>query len=156
MRIVSAVVDEWDVIVRVLVAAVLGGVVGWDRELADKPAGVRTHMLVAAGAAVFVGGSLLIGSELEVAGTESARIDVSRVMAGVVTGVGFLGAGAIITGPKGVSGLTTAAGIWLVAGIGAAIALGYWWLGVVAAALTLLIQMAQFLAARVRGRASGA
>ena len=102
---------------RLLVAAALGGLLGYERESQGKSAGVRTHMLVAIGAALFV----LIPQQ---AGASSA--DLSRVLQGLIAGVGFLGAGAIILGTKQVEtqGLTTAAGIWVTAAIGAAAGMG--------------------------------
>lgn len=139
-------VDEWDIVVRVVVAAVLGGLVGYDRQAANKPAGIRTHMMVAAGASLFVGVSLLLSSGLEDLGTQAARIDASRITAGVVTGVGFLGAGSIIRQGGAVSGLTTAAGIWTVAAIGTAIAFGYWVLGVAATVVVLAIHGLSWIA----------
>ncbi len=102
---------------RLSVAAVLGGLLGFERAQQGKSAGVRTHMLVAMGAALFV----LIPQQ---AGVSSA--DLSRVLQGVVAGVGFLGAGAIFMGTKEVEprGLTTAAGIWVTAAIGMAAGMG--------------------------------
>ena len=102
---------------RLLVAAALGGLLGYEREKQGKSAGVRTHMLVAIGAALFV----LIPQQ---AGASTA--DLTRVLQGLVAGVGFLGAGAIILGTKQVEtrGLTTAAGIWVTAAIGAAAGMG--------------------------------
>lgn len=102
---------------RLLVAALLGGVLGWEREQSGKAAGIRTHMLVAVGAALFI----LIPQQ---AGIPDAEL--SRVIQGVITGVGFLGAGAILKGndEKHLKGLTTAAGIWLTAAIGVAAGLG--------------------------------
>jgi putative Mg2+ transporter-C (MgtC) family protein len=102
---------------RLLVATVLGGLLGFERERQGKSAGVRTHMLVAMGAALFV----LIPQQ---AGVSSA--DLSRVLQGVITGVGFLGAGAIFMGTKEVEtrGLTTAAGIWVTAAVGMAAGMG--------------------------------
>jgi len=102
---------------RLLVAAALGGLLGYEREKQGKSAGVRTHMLVAIGAALFV----LIPQQ---AGASTA--DLSRVLQGLVAGVGFLGAGAIILGTKQVEtrGLTTAAGIWVTAAIGVAAGMG--------------------------------
>ncbi len=144
-------VDEWDIVWRVVAAAVLGGLVGFDREAADKPAGIRTHMMVAAGATLFVGVSLLISSGLEEAGTQAARIDASRITAGVVTGIGFLGAGSIIRRGGMVSGLTTAAGIWTVAAIGTAIAFGFWALGIAATVVVLLIHSASWIAGSLTG-----
>jgi putative Mg2+ transporter-C (MgtC) family protein len=146
------VVDEWDIALRVLVAALLGGLVGFDRLLADKPAGIRTHMLVAAGSALFVGTSVLLSFDVETTGSEGARIDVSRVTAGVVAGVGFLGAGSIIRHRGEISGLTTAAGIWVVAAIGAAIAFGFWIVGIAATLMVLIIHAGQYLDGRLRAR----
>lgn len=102
---------------RLLVAAALGGLLGYERESKGKSAGVRTHMLVAIGAALFV----LIPQQ---AGASTA--DLTRVLQGLIAGVGFLGAGAIILGTKQVEtqGLTTAAGIWVTAAIGAAAGMG--------------------------------
>jgi putative Mg2+ transporter-C (MgtC) family protein len=103
--------------VRLIIAAVLGGILGINRGLAGKAAGLRTHMLVSLGAALFV----LIPQQ---AGMSDA--DISRVIQGIVSGIGFLGAGAILRGMNGeeVRGMTTAAGIWLTAGIGIAAGLG--------------------------------
>ena len=105
------------VTLRLLVAAALGGLLGYEREAQGKSAGVRTHMLVAIGAALFV----LIPQQ---AGASTA--DLTRVLQGLVAGVGFLGAGAIILGTKQVEtrGLTTAAGIWVTAAIGVAAGMG--------------------------------
>lgn len=103
--------------VRLFMAAVLGGVLGYERERKSRSAGVRTHMLVAVGAALFVIGPTQAGMLLG---------DLSRVIQGVVQGIGFLGAGAIIVGTstRSVQGLTTAASIWAAAGIGIAAGLG--------------------------------
>jgi len=102
---------------RLLVAAALGALLGYEREQKGKSAGVRTHMMVAIGAALFV----LIPQQ---AGASTA--DLSRILQGLVAGVGFLGAGAIIMGTKQVEtrGLTTAAGIWVTAAIGVAAGMG--------------------------------
>lgn len=120
------------VAVRLSVAALLGGLVGLDRELMRKPAGLRTHMLVAVGAALFVVASL----------NESMRIaDVSRVVQGVAAGIGFLGAGAILKleDARQIKGLTTAASIWMTAAIGITAGLGQGGLAVLATLLTWLI-----------------
>jgi putative Mg2+ transporter-C (MgtC) family protein len=105
------------VVVRLMVAIVLGGLLGYERESRGTSAGLRTHMLVALGAALFV----LVPFQL---GTEVA--DMSRVLQGVIAGVGFLGAGAIIklNEDQEIRGLTTAASIWLTAAIGIAAGLG--------------------------------
>ena len=105
------------ILLRLTLAALLGGLLGIEREQKGKAAGVRTHMLVAMGSALFV----LISQQ---AGMDSA--DLSRVVQGLIAGIGFLGAGAIIKGndEQKVKGLTTAAGIWLTAAIGVTAGLG--------------------------------
>jgi putative Mg2+ transporter-C (MgtC) family protein len=117
---------------RLLVAAALGGLLGYEREQRGKSAGVRTHMLVAIGAALFV----LIPQQ---AGASSE--DLSRVLQGLIAGVGFLGAGAIIMGTKQVEtrGLTTAAGIWVTAAIGIAAGMGREMTAVLSTLLALFI-----------------
>lgn len=117
---------------RLLVAAALGGLLGYERERQGKSAGVRTHMLVAIGAALFV----LIPQQ---AGVSSA--DLSRVLQGLIAGVGFLGAGAIIMGTKEVEtrGLTTAASIWVTAAIGVAAGMGRESTAVLSTLIALLI-----------------
>lgn len=105
------------ILTRLILAALLGGALGYERESQGKAAGIRTHMLVAMGAALFVLVPQLDGM---------AVADLSRVLQGIVTGIGFLGAGAIIKhrSEEDVQGLTTAAGIWLTAAIGVACGLG--------------------------------
>lgn len=102
---------------RLLIAAVLGGLIGRDRERAGKAAGIRTHLLVAVGAAAFV-------AVPQQAGATPA--DVTRVLQGLVAGIGFLGAGCIWKDDNDgrVEGLTTAAGLWLTAAVGAAAGMG--------------------------------
>lgn len=104
-------------VIRLLMAALLGGILGFEREQRGKAAGIKTHMLVAIGSALFV----LIPQQ---AGLTEAEL--SRVMQGIIAGIGFLGAGAILKGhgEKDLKGLTTAAGIWLTAAIGVAAGLG--------------------------------
>ena len=105
------------IVIRLLLAAVLGGILGYERENQGKAAGVRTHMLVAMGAALFVLVPQQAGMTLP---------DMSRVIQGVVAGIGFLGAGAIIKNRNedDIQGLTTAAGVWMTAAIGIACGLG--------------------------------
>jgi putative Mg2+ transporter-C (MgtC) family protein len=105
------------ILLRLLLAAVLGGILGYEREQQGKAAGIRTHMLVAMGAALFVLVPQQGGMEID---------DMSRVIQGVVAGIGFLGAGAIIKNrsEENVLGLTTAAGVWMTAAIGIACGLG--------------------------------
>lgn len=112
------------VMLRIAMAALLGGLLGAEREAVGKPAGLRTHMLVALGAAMFI----MVPAELGMSDG-----DLGRVIQGVATGVGFLGAGTILkrTDSEEVTGLTTAATIWLTAAIGLAVGVGHLWLSVV-------------------------
>jgi len=102
---------EWELVGRTVGAALAGGLIGLDRQVLNKPAGIRTHMLVAAGSALFVAASILILGD---AALVDGRVDAVRFPAAIVTGVGFLGAGAILRSGERVSGLTTAAGIWVI------------------------------------------
>jgi putative Mg2+ transporter-C (MgtC) family protein len=120
---------ELDVVLQLLIAALLGGVIGYERERAEKPAGFRTHLLVCVGAALFT-----IASIHGFAG----NADPSRVAAGVVVGMGFLGAGTIIRGGRGVVGLTTAATMWAVAAIGLTIGTRLYLAAIVVSILVLV------------------
>ena len=118
--------------VRLLAAALLGAVIGYEREAAGKAAGLRTHMLVSLGAALFVIGGLESGMDAE---------DLSRIIQGLATGIGFVGAGAILKldEERKIRGLTTAAGIWLTAAVGVAAGLGRWGAAGVGVLLTWII-----------------
>jgi putative Mg2+ transporter-C (MgtC) family protein len=118
------------VALQVLVAMLLGAAIGLERELTAQPAGLRTHMLVSLGAAVFT-----------VAGAHAVPGNPAAIAAPVVTGVGFLGGGAILRAGTNVRGLTTAASLWLAAAAGLAVGLREWWLGVMATALALAVLM---------------
>ena len=118
-------------VVRLLAAALLGATIGYEREIRTKSAGVRTHVLVALGSALF-----MIISQYGFDG--AARFDAARVAAGVVTGIGFLGGGIIIKLQKNhIIGLTTAAGLWVTAAIGMATGCGMFELGILCTAVTL-------------------
>jgi len=112
---------------RLALAAVCSGLIGYERETAQKAAGLRTHTLVGVGAAIFT-----IASIISFDGP-----DESRVAAQIVTGIGFLGAGAIFREGALVSGLTTAAGLWVVASIGMAAGSGTYWLAIIGVSVTL-------------------
>lgn len=118
--------------VRLVIAAVLGGILGYERESKGRSAGLRTHMLVAVGAALFVLGPLQTGMNVG---------DLSRVLQGVVQGIGFLGAGAIMirSAQREVEGLTTAASIWATAGIGVIAGLGLEVTALLSTAIVLII-----------------
>jgi putative Mg2+ transporter-C (MgtC) family protein len=117
---------------RLAVATALGAVIGLERELDEKAAGLRTHMLVALGAALFTLVSAYGFSEF--IGKDHVSFDPSRIAAQIVTGIGFLGAGVIFRSGFTVRGLTTAASLWLVAAIGMAAGAGYWQGAVIATA----------------------
>ena len=127
-------VPDLEVLIRLGVAAFVGAIVGIDRERQGKPAGLRTHVLVSAGAALFV---------VAAAETGMPTSDMSRVIQGVAAGVGFLGAGAILklSDSREILGLTTAATIWMTAALGVAAGLGRLWLAAIAAILTLATLM---------------
>src|SRR5882672_9417664 len=112
-----------DLAVRMLIAAVLGAGIGFEREIHDHPAGMRTHLLVALGSAIFT--ELSIFGFGPLAGG-SANVDPTRIAAQVVSGIGFLGAGAILKYGTSIRGLTTAASLWTTAAIGMATGAGEW------------------------------
>lgn len=107
-----------DLLGRLVLALVLGSVIGWERERAQKPAGLRTNILICLGAA------LLADLSVTLAATTAGPTDAARIAAQIVSGVGFLGAGTIIQGGGSVTGLTTAATLWVVAAIGLAVGIG--------------------------------
>jgi len=124
-------------LLRVVVAAGLGGAVGLERELREREAGFRTHMLVSVGSALFTLVSAYGFHEFLVHGGSVVRADPTRIAAQIVTGIGFLGAGAIIRQGFSVRGLTTAATLWVVAAIGMASGAGYYSAAVITTALVL-------------------
>jgi putative Mg2+ transporter-C (MgtC) family protein len=118
-------------ILRFLLAVALGAGIGFQRERAGKAAGLRTHILVSSGAALF--------TLVSIYGFSGAAVDISRVAAGVVVGIGFIGAGVILRGQreKEVAGLTTAATIWITAAVGLAAGAGMYLISVIATAVTV-------------------
>lgn len=129
--------DQWELIGRVALAAACGAMVGFEREFSEKPAGLRTHALVALGAAAFtVSGFAALGFA---APSQGSTTDVSRIAAQVVNGIGFLGAGIVIFHGDRLRGLTTAAEMWAVAAIGVLSGLGMYLLALGATALILCI-----------------
>ena len=123
-------------ILRIFVAAVLGGAIGLEREYREKAAGFRTHFLVALGSALLMIVSAY-GFENAITSTEH-RLDVSRIAAQVVTGIGFIGAGTIIFQKNTIRGLTTAAGIWVTAAIGLACGGGMYVLALASTGMVLV------------------
>lgn len=130
---------ELDILVKLLLAAVAGGLVGLEREKHGRPAGLRTNLLVSVGACAMMIVSEAFYVKYGMLDAESAvRFDPSRVAAQIVTGIGFLGAGVILKEGISVRGLTTAASLWVVAGLGMAFGMGYFSLGVITTVLVLI------------------
>ena len=130
---------NWDEsLLRLALAAVLGGLIGVERELREREAGLRTHLLVALGSALFtIVGAYGFDAFLNT-GASVVRADPTRIAAQIVTGIGFLGAGAIIRQGLSVRGLTTAATLWVVAAVGLAAGAGYYSVAVITTAIVLI------------------
>ena len=133
----------WTILIRVIAATLLGAIVGFQRERVGKPAGLRTHMLVSLGTAVVVLACSASGMNMD---------GESRVIQGIVTGIGFIGAGSIlkVSEEKDIRGLTTAAGLWLTAAIGVSCGLGTLGIAVIACILAMLVLALENVAARLR------
>ncbi len=123
-----------DSLLRLLAAFILGGIVGLERQIHGRPAGLRTHILVSLGAAVAV----IAGVQAELS-FPSLTIDTGRIIAGVITGIGFLGAGTIVRYREGIGGLTTAACIWFVSMIGILCGFAFYALAGIASVAALLV-----------------
>jgi putative Mg2+ transporter-C (MgtC) family protein len=123
--------SDLNIITNLVIALVLGGAIGWLREMEGKTAGLRTHILVCVGSALFM---MLSGEML----LKSGLADPGRIAAGVVTGIGFIGAGCIVQARGAVRGITTAASIWVTAAIGVASGTGFY-VGAVAATIIALL-----------------
>ncbi len=130
---------SWDEsLLRLVLAAVLGGAIGVERELREREAGLRTHLLVSVGSALFTIVSAYGFHSFLASGASVVRADPTRIAAQIVTGIGFLGAGAIIRQGLSVRGLTTAATLWVVAAIGLASGAGYYSAAAITTALVLV------------------
>src|SRR5437899_10997931 len=127
-----------EALLRIVLAAVFGGAIGLEREFREREAGLRTHMLVAVGSALFTLASAYGFRDFLVHGGAVVRADPTRVAAQIVTGIGFLGAGAIIRQGLSVRGLTTAATLWVAAAIGLAAGAGYYSAAVITTAVALV------------------
>lgn len=137
--------DQVDAAVRLAVAAAFGMAIGVERELREQAAGLRTHMLVAVGSCLF--------TIVSAYGFQGPDVDPSRVAAQIVTGIGFLGAGAILREGLSVRGLTTAASLWIVAAVGMAVGLGMYWASGIAVGITIVSLWAlRPFRRRLRGR----
>jgi len=117
-----------ELLIRLLISVALGGLIGFEREKMVKPAGLRTNMLVCLGSCLFT-----------LVSVTGFSVDTARVAAGIVTGMGFLGAGSIIATGGQITGMTTAATLWIVAGIGLAVGIGEYVMAIVSTILVYLI-----------------
>jgi len=135
MPIPTVSIHDIDYAFRLFMATVLGGLIGFEREAQGKEAGVRTYSLVCLGSALV----MIVSVEVFEIYHGVAAVDPSRIAAQVVSGIGFLGAGAIIRFPQGIKGLTTAAGVWVASGIGLACGLGLYKPAVITTVFTLTI-----------------
>ena len=139
--------QDVEMFARLSVATLCGGLIGLEREIHGKVAGLRTHALVSLGSALI----MIVSTDIYAAYRGIAQVDPSRIAAQVVSGIGFLGAGAIIRFPTGITGLTTAASLWVVSAIGLACGAGFF---KPALATTILVLVVLVIFARI-GRALG-
>lgn len=126
--------SDWQIMLRLFLSVIFGGLVGLERQMHRRTAGLRTHILVSLGSCLIMLTSLYVFDIYK----HSAAVDPSRIAAGVITGIGFLGAGAIIRYGEEVRGLTTAASLWVVAAIGLGVGCGFYIAAVVATLFTLV------------------
>jgi len=123
-----------EMIVRLIIAVGLGAIIGYEREITHKPAGLRTHIFVCMGACLFTISSIYLINN----GTLGS-FDSTRIAAGIVTGISFIGAGSIIASKGDIKGITTAASLWVVAAIGLMIGFGIYLLPIIATIITFII-----------------
>ncbi|GIO95827.1 MULTISPECIES: MgtC/SapB family protein [Paenibacillus] len=130
--------DTETMLMRLLLAALLGGLIGWERERRNKQAGLKTHLLVAVGSTLIMLTSIY-GFDSALINHPNARFDPARLAAQVVSGIGFLGAGAILRRSNHIiSGLTTAATLWVAAAIGLSVGSGFYWPAIITTAIVLV------------------
>ena len=122
-------IPQWEIVVRLVLATLAGVLVGWEREQVNRPAGLRTYALVSVGSALFTILSMYA----------FGPADPSRIAAQIITGIGFLGAGTIFKYRNKVLGLTTAAGLWSIAGVGMGFGAGYYFITIVAALIIFFL-----------------
>lgn len=128
----------WEVVLRLVLAAALAAAIGYDREIKNRPAGLRTHMLTSIAAAVFTILTLEIAQDVSRI-SEAASVDPARVIQAVTAGVAFLAAGAIIQSGGKIHGLTTGAGMWMAGALGVACGAGYYFIATLATVLTFVV-----------------
>lgn len=126
--------EDVELVIRLFVAVILGAIIGYEREISHKPAGLRTHIFVCMGACLFT-----IASFFLIPSDAGGNYDVTRIAAGVVAGISFIGAGSIIALRGDVKGLTTAASLWVIAAVGLIVGLGNYLLPIVATIIAYVI-----------------
>lgn len=131
---------QFEYLIRLILACICGACVGFERSRRKKEAGLRTHIILALGSALIMIVSKYGFFDVIAMGNDALRVDVSRIASNIVTGISFLGAGVIFVRSGSIKGLTTAAGIWVTAGIGTAIGSGLYMIGLVATVVLILIQ----------------
>lgn len=136
---------DLDIFIKLVLSVVLGGVIGWERETHGRAAGLRTHILVSLGSCLIMLTSIFIFDAYKT----QTSCDPARIAAGVVTGIGFLGAGTILRYRASVIGLTTAASVWAVSAIGLAVGVGFYYASIVT---TLLVILTLWLVAKFEKR----
>ena len=127
-------IGKFEILVRLILSVILSGMIGFERERRGKQAGLRTHILVCLGSTLIMLTSLYVFDIYK----DSTSIDPARIAAGVITGIGFLGAGAIIRSRGDVKGLTTAACLWIVAAIGLGVGCGFYFASIITSIFTLV------------------
>ncbi len=125
--------SDSQIVLRLVLSVLFSGLIGLERQMHRRSAGLRTHILVCLGSCLIMLTSLYVFDIYK----DKATVDPARIAAGVITGIGFLGAGAIIREKEGVKGLTTAASLWVVSGIGLAVGVGFYSAGIVTTVLAL-------------------
>ena len=126
---------DTQVMVRLLLSVVLSGLIGFERQMHRRTAGLRTHILVGLGSCLIMLTSIYVFDIY----IDRVFLDPGRIAAGVITGIGFLGAGAIIRDTEGIKGLTTAASLWVVAGLGLSVGCGFYVAGLFTTVLSLIV-----------------
>ena len=139
METFAPITTELDWLLRILVAAFCGALIGYERAIQRKTAGVRTHIVVAIASALFMIVSKYGFTDL--LNMHDLSLDPSRIAAQIVTGISFIGAGTILVRKEQISGLTTAAGVWATAAIGMAVGAGMYFIGILSTALLFIIQL---------------
>lgn len=134
MEILTVTDTDIEMLGRILLSVILGGLIGFERERTHKPAGLRTHIFVCMGACLFTIASFYFLNE-----NELSNFDPTRIASGIVTGISFIGAGSIIASKGDVKGITTAASLWVVAGIGLLVGFGIYFLPIVASIIAFLV-----------------